>query len=85
MLRRIWHRAAALALPVTLAICLPPLAVIAFNLRAQSTAPTRAVAGAYSAGTKLEKHSGSPDVHPTHGVVPAAQPNQRVSTREYQR
>ncbi len=38
MLRKIWHRAAALALPLTLAICLPPLAVIALNLRAQSTA-----------------------------------------------
>lgn len=38
MLRQIWHRAAALALPLTLAICLPPLAVIALNLRADSTA-----------------------------------------------
>lgn len=38
MLRKIWRRAAALALPLTLAICLPPLAVIALNLRAQSTA-----------------------------------------------
>lgn len=38
MLRKIWHRAAALALPLALAICLPPLAVIALNLRAQSTA-----------------------------------------------
>lgn len=35
-LRRIVKRAAALALPLALAICLPPLAVIAVNLRAQS-------------------------------------------------
>ena len=42
MLRRIWRRAAALALPVTLAIFLPPLAVIAFNLRATSTAASTA-------------------------------------------
>jgi hypothetical protein len=38
MLRLIWRRAAALAFPLTLAVCLPPMAVIAFNLRAQSTA-----------------------------------------------
>lgn len=41
MLRKIWQRAAALALPVTLAICLPPLAVIALNLHAEATAQTR--------------------------------------------
>jgi hypothetical protein len=38
MIRVIWHRAAALALPVTLAICLPPMAVIAFSLHAKSRA-----------------------------------------------
>jgi hypothetical protein len=37
MFRLFMHRAAALAFPLTLAICLPPMAVIAFNLRAQST------------------------------------------------
>ncbi|GEM_PF-6176543 len=37
MVRRLFRRAAALALPVTLAICLPPLAVIALNLHAEST------------------------------------------------
>ncbi len=37
MLRLFAHRAAALAFPLTLAICLPPMAVIAFNLHAQST------------------------------------------------
>jgi hypothetical protein len=37
MLRRIFRRAAALALPVTLAICVPPLAVIALNLHAAPT------------------------------------------------
>jgi hypothetical protein len=36
MFRLFTHRAAALAFPLTLAICLPPMAVIAFNLRAQS-------------------------------------------------
>jgi len=55
MLRRIWHRTAALALPVTLAICLPPLAVIAFNLHAQSAAPAREVASAHTAAAKLAK------------------------------
>lgn len=37
MFRIFSHRAAALAFPLTLAICLPPMAVIAFNLHAQST------------------------------------------------
>ena len=56
MLRRIWNRAAALALPITLAICLPPLAVIALNLHAQSAASRHAGASAHVATQELEKN-----------------------------
>lgn len=48
MFRKIWDRAAALALPLTLAICLPPLAVIALNLRAQSTAAASTAQSAHT-------------------------------------
>ncbi len=58
MLRRIWNRAAALALPITVAICLPPLAVIALNLHAQSAAPAHSVISARAAAPELEKGDG---------------------------
>lgn len=73
MLRRIWHRAAALALPVTLAICLPPLAVIAFNLHAQPAAPPRVVASAREATPTQKK--GRSGLHRARRVAPVAQQN----------
>lgn len=82
MLRRILHRTAALAVPITLAICLPPLAVIAFNLHAESAGPARTVVSAHVAAPKLEKkdRSGSPDLHAAHSAAPAAEQNQLVSS-----
>jgi hypothetical protein len=82
MLRRIWHRTAALALPVTLAICLPPLAVIAFNLHAQSAGPAREIALAHSATPKNTNRSGRPDRRAGHRVRSAVQQNQPGSSRE---
>jgi hypothetical protein len=84
MLRQIWHRAAALALPITLAICLPPLAVIAFNLHAQSAGPVRPVVPAHAAAAKLEKKraSGTPDRRDAGRVAPAAEQNQFGSSRK---
>ncbi len=67
MLRRIWHRAATLALPVTLAICLPPLAVIAFNLHAESSpAHSRASARSYAAASKVKKIEHSANLGQRH-------------------
>jgi hypothetical protein len=82
MLRRIWHRAAALALPITLAICLPPLAVIAFNLHAQSAGPAHPVAPVHSKAPKLEKHSRSRGLRATRGLAPAARQDQVATNRE---
>jgi hypothetical protein len=72
MLRRIWHRAAALALPMTLAICLPPLAVIALNLHAESAGSKHAHAGTTFAGTaKNAKYTDSVgNVHLSHKTRP---------------
>ncbi len=65
MLRRIWHRTVAFALPITLAICLPPLAVIAFNLHAQSS-PVRPRASSRSHATtsRLERGEFSATLRP---------------------
>jgi hypothetical protein len=63
MFRLFTHRAAALALPLTLAICLPPMTVIAFNLRAQSASassqPQSGKANSSTANARDAKSGGS--------------------------
>lgn len=55
MLRRLWRRTAALAAPLALAICIPPLVVIAFNLHAQSAGPAHQISSERSAAPKVER------------------------------
>jgi hypothetical protein len=78
MLRRIWHRTAALAIPIALAICLPPLAVIAFNLHAQSAGPEQEIASLPSVPTR-QKHSARTERRTAQPMDSAPQRNQLAS------
>lgn len=80
MFRRVWNRATALALPLMLAICLPPLAVIAFNLHTASAAATRAVV--HSAEAKPEKHSAGRGVNARRSIAASAQQNEVAANRK---
>jgi hypothetical protein len=60
MFRLFTHRAAALAFPLTLAICLPPMAVIAFNLHAQSASTSpQPQSGSSNSGAAKSSNSSS--------------------------
>ncbi len=77
MIRMIWHRAAALALPVTLAICLPPMAVIAFALHAKvpaasaqtGTADSAAPTGSTTAQMVAQNLVNKPAENPVQGQL----------------
>jgi hypothetical protein len=87
MLRRIWQRAAALALPVGLAICLPPLAVIAFNLHAQSAGSPRTVTSVHAAVSQAsnEGRSNRRELRAEPRTPGAAQQDSLASSRKYRR